>query len=187
MAVRKILVAALVLIGPSVIWPCGPARAEERLKVTSPAFKDGAMIPQRHAYDFENASPELAWSGAPAGTKSFAVVCDDPDAPRGAWTHWVIFNIPPVETGLPEGMPKDGDLSGGAVQLVNDFKGIGYDGPAPPYGIHRYVFTVYALDAVLGLGPGAKKQELFRAMAGHIVGQGHVTGRFRKTSGAMMD
>lgn len=174
-------VSALLLF--TIVWVCGSECAAARMKVSSAAFTDGGMIPGRHAYQHENLSPELAWSGAPAGTKSFALICEDPDAPRGTWTHWVIFNIPPAETGLPEGVAKEGELSDGAVQGLNDFRGIGYDGPAPPYGVHRYIFKVYALDTVLDLRPGVTRRDLLAAMAGHILGQGQMTGRYKKRSG----
>ena len=151
-----------------------------KLKVTSSAFNEGEMIPQRHSFNDENISPPIAWSKVPDGTKSIAVICDDPDAPRGDWVHWVIFNISPTEEGLPEGVPKQEVLQDGAVQGVNDFKGFGYDGPAPPYGIHRYIFRVFALDALFDLEAGATKRELLGAMAGHILAEGQLKGRFKK-------
>jgi len=151
-----------------------------KLKVTSSAFNEGGMIPQKHGFNDENISPPIAWSKVPEGTKSIAVICDDPDAPRGDWVHWVIFNIPPTEEGLPEGVPKQGVLQDGTVQGANDFKGFGYDGPAPPYGIHRYIFRVFALDTLLDLETGATKRELLGAMAGHILAEGQLKGRSKK-------
>jgi len=151
-----------------------------KLKVTSSAFDEGEMIPEKHAFNYENASPPIAWSKVPDGTKSIALICDDPDAPRGEWVHWVIFNIPPVQEGLPEGVPKEEVLSDGSAQGINDFKNPGYDGPTPPYGTHRYVFKVFALDIYLDLEAGATKKEVLGAMAGHILAEGQLKGKFKK-------
>src|SRR5215831_16591109 len=122
------------------------------MQLTSTAFTEDGNIPKQHTGDGKDISPELHWSGAPTGTKSFALICDDPDAPRGTWVHWVVFNLPPAKTVLPEGVPTTGKLASGAVQGKNDFGKLGYGGPSPPKGKpHRYFFKIYALDAVLDL------------------------------------
>ena len=150
------------------------------IDLTSSAFKEGGMIPQRYGFNRENISPPLAWPKVPEGTRSIAIICDDPDAPAGTWVHWVIFNIPASAVELPEGVSREDVLQDGATQGVNDFKKIGYDGPAPPYGVHRYFFKIFALDIVLDLKPGATKNELLGAIAGHTIGEGKLMGRFKK-------
>lgn len=150
------------------------------IKITSSAFKDGAMIPKRYTCDGENISPPLAWSGLPEGSKSVAIISDDPDAPVGIWVHWVIFNIPPDIKGLPEAVPAGETLENGARQGINDSRKIGYDGPCPPGGTHRYYFKIYALDKELELGAGATKRELLKAMEGHVLGEGQLMGRYKR-------
>jgi Raf kinase inhibitor-like YbhB/YbcL family protein len=114
------------------------------MEITSSAFGSGEMIPAKYTCDGADFSPPLEWSGSPAGTKSFALVCDDPDAPMGTWVHWVIFDIPPSATMLGEGITREKDLPGGGTQGINDFRKIGYGGPCPPGGTHRYFFKLYA-------------------------------------------
>lgn len=150
------------------------------IKVTSPVFKDGEMIPRKYTCDGQEVSPALSWSGLPSGTKSVALISDDPDAPAGTWVHWVIFNIPPGENGLPEGVPSKEVLPNGAGQGINDSHKIGYDAPCPPSGTHRYYFKVYALDQTLNLQAGATKKALLTAMNGHILGQGQLTGKYKR-------
>jgi Raf kinase inhibitor-like YbhB/YbcL family protein len=124
-------------------------------------------------------SPPLKWASVPAATKSFAVVCDDPDAPGGIWVHWVLYNISPKARELPEAIPRDNTLKDGSCQGTNDFPFVGYGGPCPPRGKpHRYFFKVYALDARLDLKPGVTKEELLRAMKGHVLGSGELIGTF---------
>ncbi|MBN2453880.1 MAG: YbhB/YbcL family Raf kinase inhibitor-like protein [Candidatus Omnitrophica bacterium] len=154
--------------------------ANEKLTVTSAAFDDGGMMQDRQGYNYENVSPQIAWLKTPAGTKSIALICDDPDAPGGDWVHWVIFNIPATAGGLPEGVPHGEMLPDGSIQGVNDFDLLGYDGPAPPSGVHRYIFKVFALDTILGLKPGASKAQLLKAMGGHVLAEGRIVGRFGK-------
>jgi hypothetical protein len=151
------------------------------MQLTSPAFEPGATIPQRHTGDGKDVSPSLRWSGAPAGTKSFALICDDPDAPRGTWVHWVLFNLPADQAELAEGVPATPELPGGAKQGKNDFGNHGYGGPAPPRGKpHRYIFKLYALDTVLELPAGATKQQLEQAMKGHVLAQGQLMGTYSR-------
>lgn len=150
------------------------------IAVTSPAFQNGGMIPGRFTCDGLDVSPPLAWTAVPTGTKSVALVCDDPDAPAGVWVHWVVYDIPPSTTALAENQPETNTLPGGGKQGVNDFRRIGYGGPCPPGGTHRYFFRIYALDVALNLDPGATRSALQRAMQGHIVAQGELMGRYAR-------
>ncbi len=150
------------------------------IKVSSNGFVDGAMIPKKYTGDGEELSPQLSWVNIPAGTKSIALISDDPDAPMGTWVHWVIFNIPPDERGLPEGVGHQKVLSNGARQGVNDSRLTGYAGPYPPFGTHRYYFKVYALDKMLDLEAGIAKRDLVKAMDGHILSQGQLMGRYKR-------
>lgn len=149
--------------------------------VRSPDFSNGADIPKEFTCSGEDRSPALEWSEAPAGTKSFALIADDPDAPVGTWVHWVIFNIPGAARGLHGGIEKKDQLADGARQGRNDFRKIGYNGPCPPPGKpHRYFFKLYALNADLKLAPGASKSDVEKAMEGHILGRAEWMGRFRR-------
>jgi Raf kinase inhibitor-like YbhB/YbcL family protein len=150
------------------------------LQLTSRAFKEGGLIPVHHTGDAEDVSPPLDWSGVPEGTKSFAIVCDDPDAPGGSFCHWVIFNIPPGTSNFPEAFPTFKSLPNGTAQGTNDFGSIGYRGPAPPSGIHRYFFKLYALSAVLDLEPGAKKAQLESRIQRRIVGEAQLMGKYER-------
>jgi len=151
-----------------------------KMEITTSAFKNGEMIPGKYTCDGEDFSPPLAWSGIPAGAKSIALISDDPDAPRGDWVHWLIFNLPPDTEGLPEDVPHDERLPSGAVQGRHDGGGIGYGGPYPPSGTHRYYFKVYALDTMLDLGPDVTKKSLLKAMEGHVLAQGELMGRYKR-------
>ena len=150
------------------------------LEVRSSAFKYGGYIPSRYTCDGENISPQLSWSKGPSGTKSYAIIADDPDAPMGTWVHWVIYNIPDNVTSLPEALSNAKRLDFGAYQGKNDFKKIGYGGPCPPGGTHRYYFKVYALDTVLDSGPGLTKRQLLKAMEGHILAKGELMGKYSR-------
>ena len=151
-----------------------------KISVTSSAFKDGEMIPCKYTCDGDDISPPIDWSGIPADAKSVAMISDDPDAPGGTWIHWVIFNIPPQVKGLPENIPPHKTLENGAIQGVNGSHQIGYGGPCPPSGVHRYFFKIYALDTVLSLKPGAAKKDLEEAMKAHILAQGQLMGRYKR-------
>lgn len=151
------------------------------LKLTSPAFAEGQPIPANYTGDGPDVSPPLQWSGVPAGAKSLALICDDPDAPVGTWVHWVLYGLPASATELPENVPPHETLPSGARQGVNDFGRVGYGGPAPPPGKpHRYYFKLYALDTELNLKPKATKPELLRAMEGHILAQGQLMGTYQR-------
>jgi len=150
------------------------------IKVKSEAFEEGGMIPKKYTCDGEDASPPLSWTGVPEGTEALALICDDPDAPVGTWVHWVIFNIPPDTTGLSENIPPERVLESGARQGRNDFGNIGYGGPCPPRGTHRYYFKLYALDKKVDLEPGVTKDELLKAMEGHVLAEGRLMGRYKR-------
>jgi Raf kinase inhibitor-like YbhB/YbcL family protein len=153
---------------------------EMSLKVTSTAFSEGGQIPSKYTCDGADVSPPLSWNAGPSGTKSYALIADDPDTPMGTWVHWVMYDLPLSVTSLPEDVPKTGRLSDGSMQGVNDFKRTGYGGPCPPGGTHRYYFKVYALDTVLQTGPGLTKKKLLRNMEGHKLGQGELMGTYSR-------
>jgi Raf kinase inhibitor-like YbhB/YbcL family protein len=149
------------------------------LELTSTAFRPGETIPKQYTGDGADRSPPLRWSEPPSETKSLALICDDPDAPRGTWVHWVLFNLPAQLRELQEGVPTTEILGNGARQGKNDFGNIGYGGPAPPKGKpHRYSFKLYALDADVDLTPGATKGQLTNAMKGHILAEGQLVGNY---------
>jgi Raf kinase inhibitor-like YbhB/YbcL family protein len=148
-------------------------------ELTSTAFASGATIPQKHTCDGGNVSPPLAWTDPPSGTKAFALVCEDPDAPAGTWVHWVLYDLPATARGVPEGVPPEPSLPDGSRQGRNDFKKMGYGGPCPPPGPpHRYFFRLYALDAPTGLQPGATRSELAKAIASHTRATAELMGRY---------
>ncbi len=148
------------------------------IKVTSRAFEEGGMIPSQYTCDGEDISPPLEWSGVPDGTRSLALICDDPDAPMGTWVHWVLYGIDAGTRELPEDVPAKKALDSGARHGVNDFRRFGYGGPCPPGGTHRYYFKLYALDTELDLEPGLVKAELMKAMEGHILAQAELMGTY---------
>lgn len=151
------------------------------LTLRSTAFKEGEAIPKKYTCDDADNSPPLAWEGVPEKTKSLALIADDPDAPRGTWTHWVVYNLPAQTKELPENEPKQESLSNGAKQGNNDFKKAGYGGPCPPPGNpHRYFFKLYALDTELNLDAGATKDKLLAAMAGHVLADGQLMGTYQR-------
>ncbi|WHZ16452.1 MAG: Phospholipid-binding protein, YbhB/YbcL family [Nitrospira sp.] len=148
-------------------------------ELTGSVFKEGELIPNKYTCEGSDLSPPLRWNNPPAGTRSFVLIVDDPDAPVGTWVHWVLYNIPIDVRGLAEGLPALETLPNDALQGLNDFKRIGYGGPCPPPGPpHRYVFTLYALDRDLNLKPRATKAQVLDAMKGHVLGEAHLTGRF---------
>jgi len=155
--------------------------AEMTLSISSPGFQEGERIPAKYTCQGQDISPQLDWSGVPKEAKSLALIMDDPDAPGGIFTHWVIFNIPPDSLKLPEAVPTEPQLPGSARQGKNDFGTIGYSGPCPPPGRpHRYRFTIYALDKQLDLKAGASKEQLIEAMGGHILNQARLTGTYQR-------
>ncbi len=150
------------------------------IKIKSPAFVPGGQIPWKYTCDGMDISPPLSWTSGPEGTKTFALICDDPDAPMGTWVHWVLFNLPADITEFRENIPPDKELENGAKQGMNDFRKIGYGGPCPPGGTHRYFFKLYALDTEINLEAGATKAELLKAMEGHILAEGQLIGRYER-------
>ncbi len=152
------------------------------MTLTSAAFANNDTIPSQYTCDGKDISPPLAWSGAPAGTKSFALIHDDPDAPPGTWVHWIIFNIPSDSTSLPENLPKTAGLPSGARQGqvwgVDSFSRVGYWGPCPPSGTNRYFFKLYALDLLLDLPAKSTKPQLEAAMKGHILAESQLIGLY---------
>jgi Raf kinase inhibitor-like YbhB/YbcL family protein len=153
--------------------------ASMKVHLTSAAFQEGQTIPRQYTADGKDISPPLQWDEPPQGTQSWALICDDPDAPRGTWVHWVLFNLPAETRSLEEGMPASATLANAAKQGKNDFRKLGYGGPAPPPGKpHRYFFKLYAVDQQLDLAAGATKAELVAALKGHVLAEGQLMGRY---------
>jgi len=150
------------------------------MEIKSSVIKEGGTIPSKYTCDNLDISPPLEWSDGPAGTKTFALICDDPDAPHGTWVHWVVYNIPGTLRELPENLPKSETLPNMARQGKSDFGSIGYGGPCPPSGTHRYHFKIYALDSEIDTKPGLTKSELLKAIDGHILDQAHLMGRYKR-------
>ena len=151
------------------------------LSISSSAFQEGERIPTKYTCEGQDISPTLMWGESPAGTRSFALIMDDPDAPGGVFTHWVLFNLPADTRELPEAVPAQSPLPSGALQGKSDFGKTGYGGPCPPPGSpHRYQFTLYALDQPLDLKSGASKKQVLEAMQGHILAQGQLTGIYQR-------
>ena len=148
--------------------------------LSSPAFEEGGMIPARLTCDGENRSPQLAWTEPPAGTKSLALIVDDPDAPSKTWVHWVVYNLPATTRSLPEAFPSHATLPDGTRQGITDFGTPGYGGPCPPSGTHRYAFKLFALDTRLSVSPRADAAALEAAMRGHALGMAQLTGTYRR-------
>lgn len=158
---------------------CGSRVPHSDLKLRIPAFAEGARMPADFTGDGRDASPSLSWTGAPAGTKAFVLVMDDPDAPAGTWVHWVLYDLPADTVTLDEHQPGSALLPGGAKQGRNSWGRVGWNGPSPPPGkVHRYVFRLYALSQPTGLPPGEDRGVLDRAMKGHILGQSEWMGTY---------
>ena len=185
---RKMLYISLVL--PFLFCRCNKKEVSSvsvkegvkkmTIKVTSRAFEEGGMIPSKYTADGANISPPLQWEGIPEGTQSIALINDDPDAPMGTWVHWIMWNIPPNKKELPENISPDQKLTDGSSQGITDFRQLGYGGPAPPSGTHRYFFKVYALDTKLDLSTGSTKAQLVKAMEGHILAEGQLMGKYKR-------
>lgn len=149
--------------------------------LNSSQWKEGDAIPQQFTCDGADVSPPLEWSGAPEGTRSFSLVTEDPDAPGGTFFHWLIYDLPAGAHGLPENVSPQKELSDGSRQGRNSFGRIGYGGPCPPRGpAHRYFFHLYALDKKLDLPPGASRDQLDRAMKGHVLAETKLMGRYQR-------
>jgi Raf kinase inhibitor-like YbhB/YbcL family protein len=182
---KSILFICFVLI--LVLAACSTTEAstteaDMSLELKSDAFTNGQSIPAKYSCIGKNISPALTWSDPPSGTQSFALIVDDPDAPMGTWTHWVLYNIPVDARSLQEDLPVKGkNVEPNTIYVGKNSSGdIGYDGPCPPSGTHRYYFKLYALDSLISLLPGASKDDLLKAMKGHILAQGELMGTFSK-------
>jgi Raf kinase inhibitor-like YbhB/YbcL family protein len=152
------------------------------MDLSSSAFAQGGTIPKKHTCDGGDASPALSWTGLPAGTKSLVLIVDDPDAPDPAapkmtWVHWVLYNIPPSATGLPEGVKS---LPAGTLEGLNDWQRTGYGGPCPPIGRHRYFFKLYALDAVVPVLSPPTKNAVETASRGHVIARAELIGTYKR-------
>jgi len=191
-AFLKTLLTVLLAVLPLFICVAGLAlvasnktknqKTEEIMSMTlsSPAFDAGQAIPLTYSCRGRDISPALEWSDPPAGTQSFALIMDDPDAPVGTWDHWVLYNIPASTRRLAEAIPPEASLSDGSLHGKNSWGRLGYGGPCPPSGTHRYFFRLYALDTTLPLASGASKKQVLEAMKGHILGQAELMGTFSK-------
>ena len=192
--IRKVLLLAGLTLAGAAIMSIEPSSSQaagskkNHLHLESNSFKDGGMIPAKYTCSGANISPELHWKNAPSKTKFFALIVDDPDAPSQTWVHWVIFNIPAkkldLTTGdtyeLVEGFPRDEKTREGILQGANDFQKIGYDGPCPPNGTHRYYFKLYALDSAVNLPAGISKDQLLKAIAKHTLAWTQIMGLYAK-------
>jgi Raf kinase inhibitor-like YbhB/YbcL family protein len=188
----NLILAAALAIAAGLIG-CGCPRQESpagagqhpRIELASTAFAEGQPIPKKYTGEGADVSPPLSWSGLPEGTEELALICDDPDAPRGTWVHWVVYGISPAATGLPEDLgTADRTAAGlaGVIEGGSSSGNLGYGGPMPPVGDgpHRYFFRLYALDTKLAQEPGLDKQALLEAIEGHILGEGELMGTFER-------
>ena len=179
---------SLLCISVVAAKPSLPPGEEEKIDMPiilySPSFKHDGVIPSRHTCDGLNISPLLKWTDIPAGTKSLALIVDDPDAPdpgapKMTWVHWVVYNIPPDTIGLPETISAEG-LPPGALQGLNDWQHAGYEGPCPPIGKHRYFFKLYALNTLLPDLKLPTKTALEKAMKGHVIAHSELVGLYQR-------
>jgi Raf kinase inhibitor-like YbhB/YbcL family protein len=176
-----LILLALFVFAASGCAKGGASKMQETIVLKSPTFENMETIPVKYTGLGEDVSIPLQWSNIPSGTKSIAILMDDPDAPIGTFTHWIIFDIPPEKTALPEGVPQELELSDGSKQGKNDFGRIGYNGPMPPPGkVHHYVITIFALDTVLNLPAGINAKAFHRAIKGHILAEGKLVGLFKR-------
>jgi len=184
--ITNVLMSSLLLLSASQGWTEAAFFTAQKggsmaFTISSPSFENGGEIPKKFSCDGADVSPELQWTSPPTKTQSLALIADDPDAPVGTWTHWVLFDLPSETKSLPENVGKQDELPTGGRQGRNDFRKIGYGGPCPPPGKpHRYFFKLYALDRKLDLSPGASKRELEQAIQGHILAQAELMGKFQR-------
>lgn len=185
--VRRVALLITLLSIVAVVAACAPEEpmlpeeGEITLSLSSPVFQDGENIPSKYTCDGQDTSPPLVWGEPASGTRAFALIMDDLDAPSGAFTHWVLFNWPADSSELAEAIPTEDQPANGALQGKNDFGRIGYGGPCPPPGpAHRYRFRLYALDEPLDLTAGASKKQVLDAMDGHILAQGQLIGTYQR-------
>jgi Raf kinase inhibitor-like YbhB/YbcL family protein len=177
---NTIAVIALVFCSVCGILKAGQKSAQGQFRLESAAFRAGGFIPRKYTCNGDNLSPALTWTAAPVGTKSLALIVADPDAPSGTWIHWIVYNVPPSAHGLPEGVPKTGEIEGGTRQGTSSFQNVGYGGPCPPPGDpHHYHFMLYALNAPLRLNAGATREQVDDAMKGHILAKTELVGLYQ--------
>jgi len=181
---KNILIMPFILIitmgfSKNLILNCKSEKKNAGLTIISKAFAESEMIPSKYTCDSENISPEISWSKGPEETKTYAMICDDPDAPSKVWVHWVVYNIPSNVLELNEKFSMDSTYNN-IVNGINDFKTLGYSGPCPPSGTHHYHFKIYALDCKLNLKAGSSKANLEIAMKDHIRASGMLTGKYKK-------
>jgi Raf kinase inhibitor-like YbhB/YbcL family protein len=169
----RLPLAAFLLL----ILPCLAHAGPGEIRVTSADFAEGASIPARFTCQGQNISPSLAFADVPASAKSLVLIVDDPDAPSGTFTHWLVWNIPPGTKKLPSGASPPG-----APQGTNDFGSVGYSGPCPPSGVHRYLFHLYALNTLLHLPSGASRTDLDAAIRGHVMATAVLEGHYTRSS-----
>ncbi len=180
-AVGRTTVAGVIRAGLVGLALVACVDRADAFQLTSQAFTDGGTVPTEHTCDGPDKSPPLAWKDAPERTMAFALVCEDPDAPAKTWVHWVAYDLPATEHELAAGLPKGPSLPNGGKQGMNDFRRTGWNGPCPPPGpAHRYVFTLYALDAKVDLPAGAARDKVGAAIAGHTLGQAQLVGRYAR-------
>jgi Raf kinase inhibitor-like YbhB/YbcL family protein len=184
---RTSLGALMLVLVASSAWAQDSAMSSSAatgvLRVSSGSFADGQSMPQKLTCDGPDVSPDIQWSSAPAGTQSYVIVMDDPDAPPG-FTHWLAYDIPAATHDLPEGASTPATRLGNADEGINNFDHAGYGGPCPPEGrAHHYVFRVYALDVNPGLPAGQSKEQVMAAMHGHVLAQGQLTGLYARAGG----
>jgi Raf kinase inhibitor-like YbhB/YbcL family protein len=177
--------AAFIFSCTTRVQPSPPQKSSTpettpQMKLISLAFKEGEAIPRQFTCDGINVSPPLEWSGVPKTAKTIAIIADDPDAPNGTWVHWVLYNLPADNIGMVENLPSVENMTAGGFQGKTDFGKVGYGGPCPPSGTHRYFFKAYAVDSELPLKAGATKDELLKAMENHIVAQAQLMGTYRR-------
>jgi Raf kinase inhibitor-like YbhB/YbcL family protein len=167
----KTIIASMFAIAAVAITSFAAGGA--KMKISSSAFQEGGNIPDKFSKNGQNINPPLRIEGAPAEAKSLLLIMDDPDAPVGLFTHWLVWNIDPKTTEIAEN-----SVPNGAAEGTNDYPNPGYGGPQPPSGTHRYYFKIFALDQTLNLKSGAKRKEVDAAMQGHVIGQGELIGRY---------
>jgi Raf kinase inhibitor-like YbhB/YbcL family protein len=150
------------------------------MKLASPVFKPDGDIPSKYTCDGDDVSPPIEWSDVPPDAATLALICDDPDAPKKDFSHWILFNIPPETGALPENVVPRQELPDGSRQGTNDFGKVGYGGPCPPSGRHRYRFTLYAVDTKIGVSPSSSRRDLEAAMKGHVLETTQLTGAYAR-------
>ncbi|MGE5679414.1 MAG: YbhB/YbcL family Raf kinase inhibitor-like protein [Bacillota bacterium] len=173
------LISILLISGTAVSQTRSKAKRMD-IKLESPDFKNGDFIPSKYTCDGENISPALNWSKPSDKVKNYCIIVEDPDAPGGDFTHWILIDIPGNLTSLPEDVTNQKNLPDGAEMGTNDARRIGYFGPCPPSGVHRYYFRIYALDTILKMDAGATKKEVLNAMENHIIAKGELLGKYKR-------